>query len=102
MAGFVGGISKTYNEAKPKAKHFVREFGMLGFLYLAGHPLAVVFCELVLPPYMQHRVITAFVEITHALANGLLTYMITSKRSAYQSLEYSHRTVFTPLQDKVF
>jgi hypothetical protein len=102
VAAFVAGVCHTHSKVRPKAKRFVTEFGMLGFMYLAGHPLAVIFCELALPAYLQHKTITAFVEITHALANGLLTYMITSKRSSYTSLDYSHRTVFTPMNDKVF
>jgi hypothetical protein len=99
---FVVGVYRTHNEARPKAKQFVKEFGLLGFVYLAGHPLAVLFCELTLPPYLQHKIITAFIEISHAIANGLLTYMITSKRSSYTTLDYSHRTVFTPVNDKIF
>lgn len=51
---FVVGVRNTLGSAGPKAQQFVKEFGILGFLYIASHPIAVIFCELVFPPYMQN------------------------------------------------
>lgn len=44
VVGFLVGVGKTYDAARPKSKRFVREFGVLGVLYLAGPLVAVLIC----------------------------------------------------------
>lgn len=97
---FLSKIASTYEAAKSLTKKFVKDFAVLGFIYIAAYPLAVIFCELFLPIYKQHEGVVAMTEVAHVLANGLLTYMVTSRRSAYRVLEHANTTFLTPMEAK--
>jgi hypothetical protein len=80
------GCFKLAGMSVGKRRHFAKNFGRLGAIFLLGWPLAVLICELLFPKYMINRIITIFEDGLHIMVNAHICWLFAFPDSDYKKI----------------
>ena len=81
-------LLQTYRKAIQKLQNFTIGFGLLGSTYLLALPVTVLIVSTLGDLHTRHRAVTISNIVLESATQLLLTYMLTSKKSAYHKVSY--------------
>lgn len=83
---FIIGILKSIASSAGRPRDFLKKFGRVGSAYLLAWPITVLLCEMFLPNYMHHEIITFVEEATHLSTAVYIIYMISYPYTSYRKV----------------